>query len=200
MAADPTRNPPRRKALRLTAVVAGGAALATVAPFVGQALIHRKTTENGELVEVDLAPLAAGELLTVDWLGKPVWVLRRTPEMLAQLARTPEAELADPRSEHSRQPAYASNPQRSLKPEFLVAFALCTHLACTPTPRLRPGNAEGMPDSWPGGFLCPCHSSQFDLAGRAFKNREAKENLGIPPHRFVGENRLRIGEDPSEAR
>lgn len=189
----------RRQAIRLSATVAGGAALATLTPFVGQLLLHRKTTDSGEIVEVDLGPLAVGQLLTVDWLGAAVWILRRTPEMIAQLAATPPAELADPNSEQSRQPAYARNPQRSLKPEFFVAFAQCTHLACTPLARFRPGSAEGMPAGWPGGFVCPCHSSLFDLAGRAYKNREAKTNLAIPPHRFASEHLLRIGEDPREA-
>lgn len=199
MPATPPSNATRRKALRLSATVAGGAALATLAPFVGQALIHRKTTANGEIVEVELGALDAGQLLTVDWLGAAVWVVRRTPEMIAQLAATPLAELADPASEHSRQPTYARNPGRSLKPEFFVAFAMCTHLACTPIARFRPGSAEGMPGSWPGGFICPCHSSLFDLAGRVYKHREAKQNLAIPPHHFVSEHLLRIGEDPADA-
>lgn len=199
MSANPPSNAARRKAIRLSATVAGGAALATLAPFVGQALLHRKTTDSGEIVEVDLSPLASGQLLTVDWLGAAVWIVRRSPEMIGQLAGTPAAELADPASEHSRQPAYARNPQRSLRPEFFVSFAMCTHLACTPIARFRPGSAEGMPDSWPGGFICPCHSSLFDLAGRVYKNREAKQNLAIPPHRFVSEHLLRIGEDPADA-
>lgn len=189
----------RRKVLRLSAGAAGVVAVATLAPFVGQALIHRKTTENGEIVEVDITQLPAGQLLTVDWLGKPVWVLRRTEEMIARLAQIGDSGLADPDSANSRQPAYARNGFRSLKPEIFVAFALCTHLGCTPAARFRAGKDEGMPESWGGGFLCPCHTSTFDLAGRAHQNREAKENLAIPPYRFLGEHQIRIGEDPPEA-
>jgi len=189
----------RRKVLRLSAGAAGIVAAATLVPFVGQALIHRKTTENGEIVEVDLASLPAGQFLTIDWLGKPVWVMRRTEEMIARLAQIKDPDLADPDSAFSRQPAYARNGFRSLKPEFFVAFALCTHLGCTPAARFRPGKDEGMPESWGGGFLCPCHTSTFDLAGRAHKNREAKENLAIPPYRFLADNQIRIGEDPPDA-
>lgn len=189
----------RRKVLRLSAGAAGAAALATLVPFVGQVLIHRKTTENGEIVEVDLSPLPPGQVLTVDWLGQPVLIARRTPEMISRLDAQSPAErlaLADPDSEHSKQPAYARNAWRSLKAEFFVAIALCPHLGCTPTPRLQPGKTEGMPEQWAGGFLCPCHTSTFDLAGRAHKDREAKQNLGVPPYRFVGEQVLRLGEDP----
>lgn len=192
------RNPARRKVLRLSATAAGAAVVATLAPFIGQKLIHRKTTESGEIVDIDIGKLPGGELLTVDWLGKPVLILRRTPEMIARLQQPPSANLADPASDHSRQPAYVRNATRSLKPEILVAFALCTHLGCTPAPRFKPGSAEGMPENWTGGFLCPCHTSSFDLAGRVHANREAKENLAIPPHRFIDQNTLRIGEDPSD--
>ena len=202
MPAEKASQHARRKVLRLSAGAAGIAAVATLVPFVGQALIHRKTTENGEIVEVDLSNLPPGQVLTVDWLGKPVMIARRTPEMLALLAKdeaTARTALADPLSDQSRQPAYARNTLRSLKPEIFVAFALCTHLGCPPAPRFKSGNAEGMPENWSGGFLCPCHTSTFDLAGRAHKNREAKENLGIPPYRFLGEQKIRIGEDPSDS-
>lgn len=202
MPVEKARPHSRRKVLRLSASAAGIAAAATLIPFVGQTLIHRKTTENGEIVDVDLSNLPPGQVLTVDWLGKPVMIARRTPEMLAGLAKdeaTARSVLADPLSDHSRQPAYARNTLRALKPEIFVAFALCTHLGCPPSPRFKAGNAEGMPENWRGGFLCPCHTSTFDLAGRAHKNKEAKENLGIPPYRFLSEQTLRIGEDPSEA-
>ena len=199
--ADPnTRKPARRKVLRLSAGAAGAAALVTLVPFIGQALIHRKTTENGEIVDVDLSNLPAGQVLTVDWMGKPVLIARRTAEMLAQLAKdeaTALTALTDPTSDRSKQPAYTRNAIRSLKPEIFVAFALCPHLGCTPSPRFKFGSSEGMPENWTGGFLCPCHTSSFDLAGRAHKNREAKENLGIPPYRFLSEQKIRIGEDPS---
>lgn len=188
------RPPARRDVLKIVGLAAGGSAAAALAPFVGHALLHRKTIENGGIVEVDVAQLPAAQLLTVDWQGQPVWILRRTPAMLASLA-SPQ-NLTDPASEHSRQPAYARNPQRSLAPELFVAIGLCTHLGCAPTLRVKPGSAEGMPADWRGGFVCPCHSSTFDLAGRVHRNRMATENLAVPPYRLVDENRLRIGEDP----
>jgi ubiquinol-cytochrome c reductase iron-sulfur subunit len=187
------RPPARRDVLKIVGLAAGGSAAAVLAPFVGHALIHRKTIENGGIVEVDVAQLPAGQLLTVDWQGRPVWILRRTPAMLASLAASQD--LTDPASEHSQQPEYARNPQRSLVPELFVAIGLCTHLGCAPTLRIKPGSAEGMPVDWRGGFVCPCHSSSFDLAGRVHRNGMATENLAVPPYRLVDENRLRIGED-----
>ena len=188
----------RRKVLRLSAGAAGLAAAATLIPLAGRALIHRKTTENGEIVEVDLSGLPPGQMLTVAWLGKPVLIARRTPEMIAWLTRSEtSARLADPASNRSKQPAYARNSLRSLTPEFFVAIALCPHLGCTPMPRFKRGMEEGMPENWAGGFLCPCHTSTFDLAGRAHDGREAKENMSVPPYRFVGPEKIRIGEDPS---
>ena len=188
-----TTHRPRRKLLKIAGMAAGATAGLAILPFAGQMLVHRKTTENGEIVDVNLTKLPAGQLLTVDWMGQPVWILHRTPEMIATLAKP--ALLVDPESERSRQPAYAKNPQRALKPEYFVALALCPHLGCTPSARFKPGANEGMPAEWPGGFLCPCHTSTFDFAGRAHANREAKTNLSVPPHRFV-DGTLRIGEDP----
>lgn len=184
----------RRKVLRIAGVAAGATAGLAILPFVGYALIHRKTTESGEIVEVALDALAPGQMLTVDWQGRPVWVLRRTPEMIAAIATS--ARLVDPDSEHSKQPAYARNAQRSIRPDVFVALGVCPHLGCTPAPRFAPGAGEGMPADWIGGFLCPCHTSTFDFAGRAHAGREAKSNLAVPPHRFLDDGLLRIGEDP----
>lgn len=185
--------------IRLSAGAAGAAALVTAIPFVGRALIHRKTTDNGEIVEVDLSALAEGQMLTVDWLGQPVLIVRRSIDMIDRLTRGSTNDLADPISEQSRQPAYAKNPHRSLRPEFFVAMAVCTHLGCAPQARFKAGRDEGMPEQWAGGFVCPCHTSTFDLAGRAHLHREAKINLAIPPHRYLSANRLRIGEDPTDS-
>lgn len=185
---------PRRQMLKVAGAAAGGAAALTIAPFLGKILLERKSTETGEIVDVDLTPLSPGQLLTVDWQGQPVWILRRTDEMLATLAA--EDQLIDPQSEQSRQPHYAKNRHRSIRPDYFVAFGLCPHLGCTPTPRFRPGSDEGMPANWRGGFLCPCHTSTFDFAGRAHGGREAKRNLDVPPYRFLSDQRLLIGEDP----
>jgi ubiquinol-cytochrome c reductase iron-sulfur subunit len=189
-----TQNRPRRKMLKLAGLAAGATTGLAILPFVGYTLIHKKTTESGEIVEIDIAPLPAGQLLTVDWQGKPVWILRRTPEMLATLQET--ARLVDPLSDHSKQPAYAKNPHRSIKPEVFVAYGICPHLGCAPVGRFRKGADEGMPADWAGGFLCPCHTSTFDFAGRAHSGREAKSNLGVPPYRFLDDRRIRIGDDP----
>lgn len=185
---------PRRRLLRMAGLAAGASAGLAILPYVGYTLIHRKTVESGEIVEVDLAPLPPGQLLTVDWQGRPVWILRRTAEMLATLQA--ETRLVDPNSEHSKQPAYAKNVTRSIRPEFFVAVGLCPHLGCAPQARFRPGADEGMPAGWRGGFLCPCHTSTFDFAGRAHAGREAKSNLAVPPHHYLADGRLRIGEDP----
>ena len=135
-----------------------------------------------------------GELRTVAWRGKPIFVLRRSPEMLDALTRHDDL-LADPRSLRSDQPAYARNIDRSVKPELSVMVGLCTHLGCIPTFRPVPGAAD-LGANWPGGFFCPCHGSKFDLAGRVFKNVPAPTNLEVPAHHFAGANRLLIGVDP----
>jgi ubiquinol-cytochrome c reductase iron-sulfur subunit len=187
-------NRPRRKMLKVAGMAAGATAGLAILPFVGYTLIHKMTTESGEIVEVSIDKLPPGQLLTVDFQGKPVWILRRTPEMLATLQNT--GRLVDPASEHSKQPSYAKNAHRSLKPEIFVAFGICPHLGCAPIGRFRPGADEGMPADWAGGFLCPCHTSTFDFAGRAHVGREAKTNLAVPPYRFLDDGSLRIGDDP----
>jgi ubiquinol-cytochrome c reductase iron-sulfur subunit len=134
---------------------------------------------------------------TVEWRGKPVWVVRRTPEMLASLAKV-EGELADPKSERNPKdltPEYAQNQHRSIKPEYLVAVGICSHLGCSPITKFETGAQPSLPDNWTGGFLCPCHGSTFDLAGRVFKNKPAPDNLEVPPHMFVSDTMLIIGED-----
>jgi len=189
-----TEHRPRRKMLKVAGMAAGATAGLAILPFVGYTLVHKKTTESGEIVEVGIDKLPPGQLLTVDFQGKPVWILRRTPEMLAALQDT--RGLVDPASEHSKQPSYAKNPHRSLKPDIFVAFGICPHLGCAPIGRFRRGADEGMPADWAGGFLCPCHTSTFDFAGRAHTGREAKTNLAIPPYRFLDDGSIRIGDDP----
>jgi ubiquinol-cytochrome c reductase iron-sulfur subunit len=133
--------------------------------------------------------------MTVAWRGKPVWIVRRTPEMLADLSKN-DAELVDPQSKvGSQQPAYAQNATRSIKPEYLVAIGICTHLGCSPSDKFTAGPQPSLPDDWRGGFLCPCHGSTFDFSARVFKNKPAPTNLEIPPHMYLSDTKLLIGED-----
>lgn len=188
----------RRKIIQLSATAGGVVATAAFVPIVASIVVRKLYPAAGERVDVDPSRLAPGQMITVDWLGKPVWILHRNAEMIESLARTREL-VVDPDSERSSQPEYCRNNQRSIRPELFVAIGLCTHLGCVPLPRFKAGADEGMSAGWPGGFLCPCHSSHFDLAGRAFRNREAKDNLIVPPHRLLGATLLRIGEDHTEA-
>jgi len=190
---DDSPDPKRREALVKATAAAGGLGLAAVAyPFLASLAPSERAKALGAPVEADLAGLALGALETTEWRGKPVWILRRTPQMLASLEQD-EALLLDPDSTRtSQQPGYAQNRARSIKPEYFVTVALCTHLGCVPT--FVPDPAAVQPD-WPGGFYCPCHGSKFDLAGRVFKAVPAPTNLIIPPYRYVSESRVRIGED-----
>lgn len=189
-------NPTRRKLVIATSAAGGVAAVGTAIPFVLSMSPSERTRAAGAPVETDLARLGAGELMTVEWRGKPVWILRRTPEMIARL-KANDPLLSDPRSERPQQPQYATNPLRSRKPEYLVAVGLCTHLGCVPTFRPEVASADLGP-AWPGGFYCPCHGSRFDLAGRVFKNVPAPTNLEIPRYRYLTESTLLIGADETE--
>jgi ubiquinol-cytochrome c reductase iron-sulfur subunit len=181
----------RRKALIKATATAGGLGLAAAAyPFLASLAPSERAKALGAPVEVDVARLASGAIETVEWRGKPVWILHRTEQMLASLKRD-DALLLDPASKRtSQQPAYAQNGTRSIKPDYFVSVALCTHLGCIPTFRPEPGSVQ--PD-WPGGFYCPCHGSKFDLAGRVFKGVPAPSNLVVPPYEFVGVQRILIG-------
>ena len=175
--------------------VVGGVAAAV--PFVASFEPSERARAAGAPVEVDVSDLKPGEKRTVEWRGKPVWIVRRTPEQLAGLAKV-EGELADPNSQRKPDeltPEYARNQHRSIKPEFFVAVGICSHLGCSPVDRFEPGAQPSLPDDWAGGFLCPCHGSTFDMAGRVFRNVPAPDNLEIPPHMYVAEGRLVIGED-----
>ena len=173
---------------------AGAAALAT--PFVSSFAPSERAKAAGAAVEVDISSLKPGEKATVEWRGKPVWIMRRTPEQLASLKKT-DSEVADPNSDRTAipTPAYAKNETRSIKPEVLVVVGICTHLGCSPSDKFAPGAQPSLPDNWPGGFLCACHGSTFDLAGRVFKNKPAPDNLEVPPHMYLSDNKLLIGED-----
>jgi len=186
----------KRKFLIAATSAVGGVAVAGVAvPLVMSMMPSARAKAAGAPVEVDISKVEPGMLLTVEWRGKPVWVVNRTPEMLALMAKHDD-QLTDPKSEQPQQPDYCKNATRSIKPEYLVAVGICTHLGCSPTYRKEVGAAD-MGADWPGGFFCPCHGSRFDLAARVFKNVPAPINLVIPPHQYLSADRLLIGVDPA---
>lgn len=188
----------RRFLLTATTTVATGvAAGAAGVPFVVSMMPSERAKAAGAPVEVDISDIAPGQKKIVEWRGKPVWIVRRTPDMLRQV-QADEERVADPESKRSEQPAYAKNDHRSLKPEYLVVVGICTHLGCSPVDRLAP-EPQPFESNWRGGFYCPCHGSLFDLAGRVFKNKPAPDNLPVPPYKFVGEGRIVIGEDSQGA-
>lgn len=170
--------------------------VATAVPFVSTFAPSERAKAAGAAVEVDVGGLAPGEKLTVEWRGKPVWIVRRTPEQLKALPSN-DAELADPKSDRKAfpMPEYAKNEWRSIKPEYLVVVGICSHLGCSPSDKFQSGPQPSLPDNWHGGFLCPCHGSTFDMAGRVFKNKPAPDNLEVPPHMYLSDTKLLIGED-----
>lgn len=191
----------KRRFLTAATTVVGGIGMGfTVVPFVKSMLPSERAQAAGAPVEVDISNLKPGHIMTVEWRGQPVWILRRTQEELEGIeALTEEDVLRDPQSEvESQQPPFAENIYRSIKPEFLVVVGICTHLGCSPSFRPEVAPADLGPD-WQGGFFCPCHGSRFDLSGRVYDGVPAPTNLVVPPYRFLAENRLRIGESPSEA-
>ena len=182
----------------ITSACAGAVGgVATAVPFVSTFQPSEKAKAAGAAVEVDISALKPGEKVTVEWRGKPVWIIKRSPEQLAELPSL-DGQLADPKSQRKPAeltPEYARNEHRSIKPEIMVAVGICTHLGCSPVDKLQAGPQPSLPDDWKGGFLCPCHGSTFDLAGRVFKNKPAPDNLEVPPHKYLSETKLLIGED-----
>ncbi|MFG6443124.1 ubiquinol-cytochrome c reductase iron-sulfur subunit [Roseateles sp. LKC17W] len=170
--------------------------VATAVPFVSTFAPSERAKAAGAPVEVDISGLKPGEKLTVEWRGKPVWIVRRTPEQLEALKQL-DAALADPNSDRKAYPTpdYAKNGHRSIKPEYFVAVGICSHLGCSPSDKFASGPQPSLPDDWTGGFLCPCHGSTFDMAGRVFKNKPAPDNLEVPPHMYLADTKLLIGED-----
>lgn len=183
----------RRQWTLATVGVGGALALTAITPLISSMLPSDRARAAGAPVEVDIGKLEPGNMMIVEWRGKPVWILNRTPEMLAALKKA-EPNLVDPASERQQQPGYATNETRSRRPELLVAVGICTHLGCSPSTAFTPGDPVLGAD-WPGGFLCPCHGSTFDLAGRVFKNKPAPTNLEVPPHQYLSDTRLIIGAD-----
>lgn len=189
----------RRTWLIATSVAGGVGGVATVIPFAASLAPSAKAKAAGAPVEVDISGLKPGEMVTVPWRGKPVWILNRTDSMLADVVKA-DKEVADPTTEKPYTmplPAYCANEYRARadRKNILVVMAVCTHLGCTPSQRFTPGPQPNLPDDWPGGFLCPCHGSTYDLAGRVFKNKPAPQNLDIPPYMFTSATTLVIGKD-----
>ena len=187
----------RRGLLVATCAAGSVVGLATAGALVSTFQPSERAKAAGAPVEVDIAGIAPGEMKTVEWRGKPVWILRRTPDMIASLKQT-DGKVADADSKRNQEeftPEYARNEQRSRKPEFLVAVGICTHLGCSPSTKFAAGAQPSLPDDWVGGFLCPCHGSTFDLAGRVFKNKPAPDNLQVPRHMYLSDTKMVIGKD-----
>lgn len=192
----------RRRLLVYTATAGGAATVAAAVPFLASMAPSERAKSAGAPVEADISKLAPGEMMTVEWRGKPVWIIHRTPEMISDLVKNDE-KLADPKSEKAQgefdPPAEVKPETRSIKPEIMVVVGICTHLGCSPTSKFKTGAESGIDAEWTGGFLCPCHGSTFDLAGRVYKNKPAPTNLPIPPHKYLSDARILIGENSTGA-
>jgi ubiquinol-cytochrome c reductase iron-sulfur subunit len=189
----------RRRVLLIATAAAGGALGGAVAvPFLASWLPSARALAAGAPVTVDVSRIEPGQQITVEWRGKPVWLLRRTQEMLDLLPKH-DALLVDPECQVPQQPAYIKGPTRSIKPELLVAVGVCTHLGCSPTLKKENGAASDMGAEWPGGYYCPCHNSRFDLSARVFKGSPAPINLQIPQHHYASDTVVVVGEDPKGA-
>ena len=183
----------RRNLIVATTAVAGAAGVGAAVPFAWTMWPSERAKAAGAPVEADISNIAPGELAVVEWRGKPVWILRRTKEMLEAIRKVDD-KVTDPKSEVAAQPEYAKNENRSIKPEYLVLVGICSHLGCSPQSKGADAKAE-MGADWVGGFLCPCHGSKFDLAGRVYKGAPAPINLEVPPHAYLSDSKLLIGED-----
>ncbi len=188
----------RRRLVVATAAVGGVGAVAALVPFVSSMLPSERAKAAGAPVEVDISKLEPGQMMTVEWRGKPVWIINRNKEMLETLPKLAD-QMADPNSDKKMQPDYCKNETRSIKPEIMVTVGICTHLGCSPSSKFKKGSEEGMSSDWLGGFLCPCHGSTFDFAGRVYKAKPAPDNLEVPPHYYITDSRILIGEDKKGA-
>lgn len=187
-------NQSRRRFLTLaTGAAAGAAGIGAATPFVLSFFPSEKAKAAGAPIEVDVSKVEAGQLITAEWQGKPIWILHRTDQQLKDLA-TLDNEVVDPKSEVNHQPENCKNPGRSIKPNIFVAIGICTHLGCSPSFRPEVAPADLGP-SWKGGFFCPCHGSRFDLAGRVFKNVPAPTNLVIPPYKYLNDKVILVGDN-----
>jgi ubiquinol-cytochrome c reductase iron-sulfur subunit len=196
MANDET-NQDRRFFLTAATTVVGGVGMAFGAvPFIASFQPSERTRAIGAPVEADISKIEPGQRLIFEWRGKPVWVVARSAEAIADLAGMAD-QLEDPASDDPQQPNYAKNTHRSIKEEYLVVVGICTHLGCSPS-FAPPGGDSGLGDDWKGGFFCPCHGSMFDLAGRVFESVPAPSNLEVPPHQFLSDTLLLIGADQGD--
>lgn len=187
----------RRFLVAMSATVGGVAAVGAATPFVASLMPSARALAAGAPVEVNISKIEPGMMLTVEWRGKPVWVVNRTPEMLAMLGKI-EDKLTDPASDVDQQPEYCKNQWRSIKPEYFVGVGICTHLGCSPTYRPEVAPADLGPE-WPGGFFCPCHGSRYDLASRVFKGSPAPKNMPVPPYKYLSESKILVGDDQKKA-
>jgi len=194
---EPEVSSRRKLLLGVTSAVGAVGVVGVATPFVRSWMPSAKARAAGAPVEVDISQLAAGQKVVVEWQGRPVWIVKRSEQALANLNKV-EDKLQDPDSEVPQQPEYAANKHRSIRPDVVVLLGLCTHLGCSPVYRPEVGAADLGGDEWLGGFFCPCHGSKFDLAGRVYKNVPAPTNLEVPPYRFVSDNVLVVGEDTQE--
>ena len=194
--AEPVVDPARRTWLTITCGAGAVGGVVAAVPFVASFTPSERAKAAGAPVEFDASALKPGEKAVVEWRGKPVWIMRRTSEQLESLKKS-EPLVADPKSDRTQYPTpdYAKNQWRSIKPELFVAVGICSHLGCSPSDKFQTGAQPSLPDDWVGGFLCPCHGSTFDVAGRVFKNKPAPDNLEVPPHMYVSDSKLLIGED-----
>mgnify|MGYP000070744011 CR=1 FL=1 len=197
MSSAPENNGRRRFLTLATAVVGGVGAAGVAVPFIKSWNPSEKAKAAGAPVEYDTSKMSPGQLVRVQWRGKPVYVVRRTKEVLAGLENGHNDQLKDPESIEPQQPEYASNSHRSLKPEYLVALGVCTHLGCAPT--YHAGDFSELVEGVANGFFCPCHGSKFDMAGRVFQNVPAPTNLVIPPYMFTENGNLLIGVEKGDA-
>ncbi|HEY6132955.1 MAG TPA: ubiquinol-cytochrome c reductase iron-sulfur subunit [Rubrivivax sp.] len=193
---DAVVDPSRRTWIAITCGAGAVGAGAVAVPFVSTFAPSERAKAAGAPVQVDISAIKPGEKLTVEWRGKPVWIVRRTPEQLASL-KPLDSLLADPQSQRKTypMPAYAKNEWRSIKPEVFVGVGICPHLGCSPSEKFATGPQASLPDDWAGGFFCPCHGSTFDMAGRVYKNKPSPDNLEVPPHMYVSDTVVLIGED-----
>lgn len=197
MANQPVDQGKRRFLIAATATMGGVAAAAVAVPFVASMLPSARARAAGAAVEVDVSKIEPGAMITEEWRGKPVWIIRLTPAM-QELLGAHDDKLTDPNLEvTSQQPEYCRNATRSIKPDLIVMEGVCTHLGCSPSPKLQPGGDMGA--DWQGGFFCPCHGSKFDLVGRVFKGSPAPTNLVVPPHEYLSDTLLLIGEHSKES-
>jgi ubiquinol-cytochrome c reductase iron-sulfur subunit len=198
MSGDETNTGRRRFLTAATSVVGAVGVGFVLVPFISSMQPSAKARAAGAPVRADISKLELGQMIRVKWRGKPVWIVNRTQTMIDTLPSLDD-ELRDPESLEPQQPSYAQNECRSIKPEYLVLIGICTHLGCSPTYRPDVGAADLGGDAWKGGFFCPCHGSRFDLAGRVFKGVPAPLNLEVPPHRYLSEDEILVGEDEGVA-